>query len=224
MSATTQVQSVAHQQYDVESIPGLLDGSQLSQLRFPMPNNNNLICAPANHFSPRTTAKTSGSSESANSSVATVPRLTESSDTSGSSPTIYTPRSVEVVNLPLTYPEKKAPVWEQERLPSSFKLRDIYQQKMEAPFTGAFDVLAALNPEAYQLPWGVSTLFFVLFHANTLQSHVVAIKCQSAANILISIERGLWACPGSVTKRISTLFDDKRRKEKVLLLFSVSGR
>ncbi|KXT07790.1 hypothetical protein AC579_4298 [Pseudocercospora musae] len=104
----------------------------------------------------------------------------------------------------------KAEVWSERSHPRSLRrgLKDPKAEWEEA-FDGALTVLAAVNPEHFQMPLG---------------TRIINIKSEFPSNVITSIRQGKLSVMAKVAERIMKIWDLRLdTNEKVLMLFSVNG-
>ncbi|KAI5200080.1 hypothetical protein E4T39_05911 [Aureobasidium subglaciale] len=107
-------------------------------------------------------------------------------------------------------PTGHADVWTERQSYRTFRLNQIQNDTRRfETFDGAYQILSGLNPDHYSMPYG---------------SMVVAIKCPSLDDILISHITGLWATNQNVMGRIMELHENREdTSEKTLFLWSMPG-
>ncbi|EME84477.1 uncharacterized protein MYCFIDRAFT_173460 [Pseudocercospora fijiensis CIRAD86] len=102
------------------------------------------------------------------------------------------------------------PLWSERSHPRSLRrgLKDPKAEWEEA-FDGALTVLAAVNPEHFQMPLG---------------TRIINVKSEFPSNVITAIRQGKLSVMAKVAERIMKIWDMRHdTNEKVLMLFSVNG-
>ncbi|THZ96449.1 hypothetical protein D6C82_07051 [Aureobasidium pullulans] len=106
-------------------------------------------------------------------------------------------------------PTGPPPVWTEKQTPRTFKLQHQTSRRRHETFEGAYQILSSLNPDHYLMPYG---------------SRVIAIKCNTLDDILLSHQIGLWATNRNVMDRIMELHNSRDDPSmKTLFLWSMPG-
>ena len=124
-------------------------------------------------------------------------------------------------------PTGPPPVWTEKQTPRTFKLQHQTSRRLHETFEGAYQILSSLNPDHYLMPYGVSltTTLRISIPLIQLQSRVIAIKCNTLDDILLSHQIGLWATNRNVMDRIMELHNSRDDPSmKTLFLWSMPGR